>query len=90
MKDFRLNESSRGDILKQCDLCFQALANCINQSLVSRTFSDSLKLANISPVHKAKDPFDKTNSRPASVLSLLSKIYKILYFDRFLRSVDKP
>ena len=62
MKDFRLNESSRGDILKQCDLCFQALANCINQSIVSGTFPDSLKLANISPVYKAKDPLDKTNS----------------------------
>ena len=90
MKDFRLNESSRGDILKQCDLCFQALTNCINQSIVSGTFPDSLKLANISAVYKAKDPLDKTNSRPASALPLQSKIYKRLCFDGILRSVHKP
>ena len=52
--DVRLDKSSSGDILadilKQCDLCLQALTNCINQSIVSGKFPDLLKLANISPV----------------------------------------
>ena len=47
IKDISLDKSSSGDIsadvLKQC---FQALTK----------FSDSLKLANISPVYKDKDP----------------------------------
>ena len=58
IRDIRLDEFSSADIpadiLKQYDLCFQALKNCINQSLVSEHFSDPLKLANISTVYKAK------------------------------------
>ena len=72
IKDTRLDKSSSVDIpagiLRPCDLCFQALTNFINQSIVSRKFLNSLKLASISPVYKAKDPLDKTNYRPISVL----------------------
>ena len=71
----RLDKSWSGDfpadILRPCDLCFQALTNFINQSIVSRKFLNSLKLASISPVYKAKDPLDKTNYRPVSVLPLI-------------------
>ena len=74
IKDIRLNKSSSGnvpaDTIKQCDFYFQALTNCINQSIVSGKFRDSLKLANISPVYKAKDPLDKTNYKPVSILPL--------------------
>ena len=74
IKDIRLDKSSSADvpadILKQCDLCFQALTNCINQSIVNGKFPDSLKPANISPVYKAKDPLDKANYRPVSDLPL--------------------
>ena len=52
------------DIIKKCDSCFQALKNCVNQFILSGNSPDSLKLANISPVDKAKDPLDKTNHRP--------------------------
>ena len=55
----------------RCDLC---LTNCINQSIVSGKFPDSLKLASIPLTYKAKDPLDKTNYRSVSVLPLLSKI----------------
>ena len=46
--------------------------NMLNQSLVRGKFPDSLKLAIISPFYKGKDPLDKTNYRPVSVLPLLS------------------
>ena len=43
-------------------------------------FSDQLKLSNIVPVQKKEDPTDKTNYRPNSVLSLLSKVFeKVMY-----------
>ena len=58
------------------NLCFQALTNCINQSIVSGMFPDTLKLTSFSPVYKAKDLLDKINYRPVSVLLLLSKIYE--------------
>ena len=54
IKDIRLDKSSSGDIpadiLRRFDLCLQALTNCINQSIVSRKFPDSLKFASISLV----------------------------------------
>ena len=94
IKDIRLDKSSNGDIpadiLRRCDLCFQFLTNCINQSIVSGKFPDSLKLASISPVYKSKDPVDRTNYRPVSVLPLLSKIYERLIFDQSSRHANKP
>ena len=42
IKDIRLDKFSSedipADILRRCDLCFQALTNCINQSIVSGNF----------------------------------------------------
>ena len=89
IKDIRLDKSWTGDIpadiLKQRDLFYQALTNFINQSIVSGKFPDSLKLANVSPIYKAKDPLDRTNNyRPVSVLPLLSKIYERLIFEQYL------
>ena len=78
IKDIRLDKSS----------CSQALI-CMNQSIVSGTFPDSLKLANISPVYKAKDPLDKTNYRPVSVLPLLSKIHERVIFDQLSGHANK-
>ena len=93
IKDLRLDKSSSRDILadiiRQCDLCFRALTNCINQSIVSGKFPDSLKLASISQVYQAKDPLDKTNYRPVSVLPLLSKIYERLIFDQLSQHANK-
>ena len=93
IKDIRLDKSSSGDIpadiLRRCNLCFQALTNCINQSIVNGKFPDSLKLASISPVYKAKDPLHKTNYRPVSVLHLLSKIYERLIFEELSRQANK-
>ena len=72
IKNVRLDKSSSGDIptdiLRWCDLCFQALTNCNKQSIVSGKLPDSLKLASISPVYKAKDPLNKTSYRPVCAL----------------------
>ena len=73
------------DILKQRDLFYQALMNFINQSIVNGKFPDLLKLANVSPIYKVKDPLDRTNNyRHVSVHPLLSKIYERLIFEHYL------
>ena len=42
-------------------------------------FSDNLKKADITPAHKKKkDPLDKTNYRPVSVLPSVSKLFEKL------------
>ena len=58
------------------------LRDCINDCLLKGSFPDSLKLGNITPVHKKDEPTDKENYRPVSVLPLLSKIFGRLIYDQ--------
>ena len=58
------------------------LSDCINDSLLNGSFSDSLKLGNITPVRKKDEPTDKENCRPVSVLPLLSKFFERLIYDQ--------
>ena len=52
----------------------------VNEAILSGKFPDFLKLSNIVPVHKKKDPTDKCNYRPVSILPPLSKVFgKIIY-----------
>ena len=78
IKDLKNNKAAGGDIplklLKECDFTHEKLTNCINNSLSEALFSDSLKRANITLVHKKNDPLDQQNYRPISILSLLSKV----------------
>ena len=81
-------------ILKECDFTFYVLTKCINKSIDTGYFPDSLKLANVTPVFKKKDPLDKANYRPVSILPLLSKVYERViynqlsdYPDNFLNNI---
>ena len=40
------------------------------------TFPDSLKIADVTPVFKKKDPLNKTKYRPVSVLPIVSKLFE--------------
>ena len=74
--ELKIDKAVSGDIpvnlLKDCDFSFHALTNCINESIENGTFPDSLKEANIAPVYKPKNLFEKSNYGPVSILSLLS------------------
>ena len=68
------------NVLKNSEICFFDLNNCINKAIRNNKFPDSLKLSDITPMYKKLDPGDKANYRPVSVLSLLSKVFeKIIY-----------
>ena len=56
------------------DISADILQNLCNDMLSTGNFPDSMKLANITPVFKKKDPFKKENYKPVSVLSAISKI----------------
>ena len=78
------NKSVGGDIptniLKECNFTFSVFADWINKSFENGAFSDCLKEANVTPVSKNDDPFDKENYRPVCILSLLSKVFvKLIY-----------
>ena len=57
-------------IFKESGFTFEYLASCINEAISSGKFPDSYKLSNIVAVHKKKDPMDKCNYRPISILSV--------------------
>ena len=52
------------------------LQKLLNDSLETGMFPDSLKLADITPAFKNKDPLNKTNYRPVSVLPIVSKLFE--------------
>ena len=76
-------------ILKQCGFIYQMLTDCINDALSQGIFPDSLKFANITPVHKKDEATDKQNYRPVSVLPLLSKVFEKVIYDQLSQYLDK-
>ena len=89
IKDLKNNKAAGGGIpltlLKKCDFTYEKLTNCINNSKCKGLFPDSLKRANITPVHKNTDPLDKENYRPVSMLPLLSKVYERVIFNQLTK-----
>ena len=65
------------------------LRHCINGSLSKGSFPDSLKLGNITPVHKKGQPTGKENYRPVSVLPLLSKFFERLIYDQLNEHLEQ-
>ena len=58
------------------DIFMDFLYNNFNSCLESGIFPDELKLAEVIPVYKKNDKKDKSNYRPISILSNISKIYE--------------
>ena len=76
-------------VLKQSGFTYQMLADCINDALSQGIFPDSLKLANITPVHKKDEAIDKENHRPVSVLPLFPKIFEKVIYDQLSQYLEK-
>ena len=80
------NKATAGEIpikiLKESGSTFEYLTSCVNEAISSDKFPDSLKLSNTVPVHKKKDPTDKCNYRPVSILLLLSKVFEKTMYDQ--------
>ena len=47
-----------------------------------RSFTDSLTCANVRPIYRKEDLFDKKNYRPVSTLPLLSKVYERVIYEQ--------
>ena len=67
-------------IKENCDICTPHLCKIFNNSIISKTFPDNLKMADIIPGHKKDEKTKKENYRPISILPTVSKIFeRILY-----------
>ena len=58
------------------DATANILQKLLNRFLETRTFSDSLTIADITPVLKRKYPLDIANYLPVSVLPTVSKLFE--------------
>ena len=65
------------------------LANMVNLSFEQGVFPDELKIAVITPLYKAKDPMFFNNYRPISPLSVFSKIFERLMYNRILNFINR-
>ena len=86
IRDLKNNKSAGGEkpiqILKESEFTFGILTNCINKSIETGCFPDSLKAANITPIFKKDDPLDKANYRSVSILPLISKVCERLIYNQ--------
>ena len=82
-------------ILKSCsNTIAQPITDLINFSFDSHVFPKSLKQAQVIPIFKKKkDPLDKQNYRPVSILPTISKLYERTIHDQlteFFNNVFSP
>ena len=93
IKNIPNNRAAGGEIplhiLKQSGFTYQLLTDRINGALSQGIYPDSLKLANITPVHKKDETTDKENYRPVSVLPLFSGIFEKVIYDQFSQYLEK-
>ena len=86
IRDLKNNKSAGREIpiqiLKESEFAFGILTNCINKSIETGCFPDSLKAANITLIFKKDDSLDKANYRPVSILPLISKLYERLIYNQ--------
>lgn len=76
-------------LIKQCSReLSQILADIINLSITTGQFPNSLKNAAIIPVFKKGDPHNIDNYRPISLLSIFSKIFEKLVYNRILNFLN--
>ena len=63
------------------DIFADFITDHFNYCIAYGEFPDELKHADVIPVHKKNETCDKTNYRPVSILTNISKIYeKLLYY----------
>ena len=65
------------------------LTNIYNQSFLTGSIPDNLKVALVTPVFKANDKEEFSNQRPISVLPCFSKILEKLMCNRLLKHLDQ-
>ena len=64
-------------LIKSCSKSIsEPLAKLINHSFATSAFPNRLKEAQVIPVYKKKDPLDKQNYRPISILPFISKLFE--------------
>ena len=74
-----MSRSIAPKVLKEnITICCKSLTEIINNSISKRCFDGGLKLADLTPVHKADESTSKKNYRNISLLHVVFKIFEKL------------
>ena len=71
------------------DIVSSYLSKMYNTSKNSQNYPSSLKLADVTPIYKAKERILKKNYRPVSLIPILSKIYEKNMYDPIYSYIEK-
>ena len=71
------------------DYFINPLVHILNLSINQGIFPDELKLANITPIYKTGDNSLINNYRPISILSVFSKVFEKIMYNRIIKFVNK-
>ena len=95
VKNIHINNGTCSDdipakIISECsDIVAPFLTEICDKSIYNCEFPHSLKLADISPIHKKEETTKKENYRPVSLLLLVSKILERNMYEQIIAYIDK-
>ena len=75
-------------LINSIDTYLSILTDIINDSIKNGVFPDELKLAEVIPLFKKADPFDKSNYRPVSLLSHMSKVFERIIYNQINENIE--
>ena len=70
------------------DIFANFITDHVNYCIANGEFPNELKHANVLPVHKKNEKCNKTNYRPMTILTNISKIYEKLLYDQLSKYFD--
>ena len=89
------NKSTRSDLPKikflkmSAEIISPALTEILNRCIINGFFPDSLKLAEVIPIHKSGPKNDVNNYRPISLLSPFSKLLETHIYNNLINFLNK-
>ena len=76
-------------LLKSCAASIsRPISNLVNIAFSKSQFPVGIKVAQVLPLYKKKDPLNKENYRPVSILPTISKIFERSMHDQFSNFMD--
>ena len=87
-KNFQINDMPTKVIKMNKDIFANFISDHFNYCIAYGEFPDELKYTDVIPVHKKNEKCDKTNYRPVSILTNISKIYVKLLYNQLSKYFD--
>lgn len=84
-----IDEITAAELKLICPLISEVLAYIVNLVLTTGVFPTELKVARVTPIYKGGGMNDMSNYRPVSVLTILSKIFEGVIYDRLISFFNK-